>query len=47
MRDDEKALCTDVAPLIPANCHVIVLADRDFGTVRFFSVLGGSSASVR
>ena len=24
MRDDEQALCTDVAPLIPANGHVIL-----------------------
>ncbi len=47
MRDDEKSLCTDVAPLIPADCHVILLADRDLGTVRFFRVLGGPSAGVR
>ena len=41
MRDYEEALCAYVAPLIPADCHVIVLADRGFGAVRLFRFLDG------
>jgi len=41
MRDYEEALCAYVAPLIPADCHVILLADRGFGTARFFRFLDG------
>ena len=41
MRDYEEALCAYVPPLIPADCHVIWLADRGFGAVRFFRFLDG------
>jgi len=41
MRDDEEALCAYVAALLPPDGHVILLADRGFGTVRFFRFLDG------
>ncbi len=39
MREYEHALCTRVAQLMPFSCHVILLADRGFATVKFFRVL--------
>ena len=41
MRDDDEALSMFVAPLLSADCPVIVLADRGFGTVQFFRFLDG------
>ena len=41
MREYEQALCTRVARLMPSSCHVILLADRGFATVKFFRVLDG------
>ncbi len=35
-RNYEEALCARVAQLLPPECHVILLADRGFATVRFF-----------
>ncbi len=35
MQDDEESLSPYVAPLIPADRPVILLANRGFGTVRF------------
>ena len=41
MRDDDEALSMFVAPLLSADCPVIVLADHGFGPVRFFRFLDG------
>jgi hypothetical protein len=39
MRRYEEALCTQVADLLPATCHPILLADRGFATGQFFRFL--------